>query len=70
VKQDEEYKSENEHTIVPVYRNPSEFLGPMQFRVFGKGISDPDGLLLWQGSNRASALLSFDGESIAINQLP
>jgi hypothetical protein len=68
IKQENEYNSETQDTIVRVYRNPSEFLGPMQFRVFGKGISDPDGLLLWEGGNRASALLSFDGESIAINQ--
>ena len=68
VKQDEEYKSQTQDTIIRVYRDPSEFLGLMEFRVFGKGISDPDGFLLWKGGNRASALLSFDGESIAINQ--
>ncbi len=68
VKQDTEFKSHTEETTVRVYRDPSDFLGPMEFRVFGKGISDPDGFLLWKGGNRASALLSFDGESIAINQ--
>ena len=67
VKQDE-YKSQTEDTIVRVYRDPSDFLGPMQFRVFRKDSPDQDGFLLWEGANRAAALVSFDGESIAINQ--
>jgi hypothetical protein len=68
VKQDEEFKSQTQDTIVRVYRDPSDFLGPMQFRVFRKDSPDQSGLLLWEGANRASALVSFDGESIAINQ--
>jgi hypothetical protein len=68
VKQDEEYKSHTQDTIVRVYRDPSEFLGPMQFRVFRKDSADQNGILLWEGANRASAVVSFDGESIAINQ--
>ena len=68
VKQDEEFKSQTQDTIVRVYRDPSDFLGPMQFRVFRKDSPDQDGVLLWEGANRASALVSFDGESIAINQ--
>ena len=68
MKQDQEYESHTGDTIVRVYRNPSESLGSMQFRVFRKDSSEPDGFLLWEGANRASALVSFDGESIAINQ--
>jgi hypothetical protein len=68
VKQDQEYESQTQETIVRVYRDPSEPLGPMQFRVFRKGSVDQEGVLLWEGANRASALVSFDGESIAINQ--
>ena len=40
----------------------------MQFRVFRKDSPDQDGFLLWEGANRAAALVSFDGESITINQ--
>src|SRR5205085_3985579 len=67
VKQDTEFKSDTQDTTVRVYRDSSDPIGAMQFRVFGKGISDPDGYLLWEGANRASAKLSFDGEGIAIN---
>src|SRR5438309_744782 len=66
-KEDAEFKSDTQDTTVRVYRDSSDPIGAMQFRVFGKGISDPDGYLLWEGANRASAKLSFDGEGIAIN---
>jgi hypothetical protein len=67
VKEDTEFKSDTQNTTIRVYRDSSDPIGAMQFRVFGKGISDPDGYLLWEGANRASAKLSFDGEGIAIN---
>src|SRR5436190_2617445 len=67
VKEDTEFKSDTEDTTIRVYRDSSNPIGQMQFRVFGKGISDPDGYLLWEGANRASARLSFNGEGIAIN---
>src|SRR4051812_35367902 len=67
VKEDTEFKSDTEDTTIRVYRDSSNPIGQMQFRVFGKGISDPDGYLLWEGANRASAKLSFNGEGIAIN---
>jgi hypothetical protein len=67
VKEDTEFKSDTQDTTIRVYRDSSDPIGAMQFRVFGKGITDPDGYLLWEGANRASAKLSFDGEGIAIN---
>ena len=67
VKEDTEFKSDTEDTTIRVYRDFSDPIGAMQFRVFGNGISDPDGYLLWEGANRASAKLSYDGEGIAIN---
>jgi hypothetical protein len=66
VKQDQEYESQTGDTIVRVYLNPGAG-GPMQLRVFRTGSADQDGFLLWESQNGASALVSFDGENIAIN---
>jgi len=67
-KQEDEYKSDTQNTVVRVYRGkPDDWTGPMQFRVFRKENPPADGSLLWEGLNRASALISSDGESIAIN---
>ena len=68
VKQDREYESPSGDTIVRVYQNEDM---DMQLRVFRTGNADKDGFLLWEGSGVAgggSALVSFDGENIAINQ--
>jgi hypothetical protein len=69
VKEDEEYRSESGDTIVRVYRKDDADM-TMQFRVFRTGSADQDGFLLWEGSGAtsASALVSSDGENIAINR--
>src|SRR3954468_1892474 len=66
---DGEFDSDTQNTTVRVYKDPSDPFsqGGVQGRVFGEGISDPDGYLLWEGGNRASAELTSDGEGIAIN---
>src|ERR1700720_3287188 len=69
VKGDEEYRSESGDTIIRVYRKDDADM-TMQFRVFRTGSADQDGFLLWEGSGAtsASALVSSDGEKIAINR--
>lgn len=68
-KQEDEFKSATEDTVVKAYRGkPYDWTGPLQFRVFRKESPSVDGYLLWKaGFNRASVLISSDGENIAIN---
>jgi hypothetical protein len=67
-KLEEEFKSQTEDTIVRAYRGkPYDWTGSLEYRVFRKESPSVNGYLLWKGQNRASVLISSDGENIALN---
>jgi hypothetical protein len=67
-KLEEEFKSDTGDTIVKAYRGkPYDWSGSLEFRVYRTDSPTVNGSLLWKGENRASALISYDGENIAIN---
>jgi hypothetical protein len=67
-KKQDEYKSADQKTVVCIYRGkPFDWTGKLQVRVFQDDSPKLGGYLLWEGENRVTALVSYDGEFIAIN---